>query len=437
MFFDPRAAKQLGAGQHLTVTGAPGLRLVATERFKTWTYRYRPPGSTSLKQVRLGHWPAMSVAEAVSAWQRLREARESGDDPQAAARPAMVAGRSGADAPAAALAAPTVDKIVRRYIDRLQGARRPQSALAAERALLAMLDAHPDVAATPAAELTRAQAYAVIDGRREHPTAAARLRSLLGAAWDDAYDPGDLPQDAPNWWRQVLRGKLKSKGKIMGGEHVGRRRRVLRLDEVATLLPWAAEHMHPLGADVLTLYLWTGARGSEIVSMRPEHVAQEPTGWWWTVPVALTKNAGREFATDLRIPLFGRALDVVRRRIDAVGVSGALFEAVSGKPYTQHDFSTYVYDLQPYSPKSKERPGRAVLPVTDWTPHHLRRTVRTGLASIGCPEEVAEAIVGHLPETIVATYNLHTYDAERLEWLGKWAKTLERLKAPKPRARQA
>lgn len=423
MFFDPRAAKALQPGQHLVVVGCPGLRLVASGPYKTWTYRYKPPGERNMKQVSLGHWPAVPVAEAVAAWSAKREARAAGEDPRASKAAARDAALASAAAPENG---PTVEKVVRRYIrGHLRASRTPASALAAERALLAMLEAHPDVAATPAAQLTRAQAYAVIDAKRSTPTAAAKLRSLLGAAWDDAYDPGVLPQDAPNWWRQVLRGKLKSKGKIVGGEHVGPKRRVLRLDEVGALLAWAADNMHALGFDVLVLYLWTGARGSEILSMRPEHVAEEPTGWWWTVPAALTKNAGHEFAMDLRVPLFGRALAVVQRRLAAVGESGVLFESTRGRPYTQHDFSTYVYDLQPYSIKSRERPGRPVLPVTDWSPHHLRRTVRTQLAALGCPREIAEAILGHMPATIEATYNLHTYDAERREWLDRWAGVLD------------
>lgn len=426
MYFDPRAAKALQAGQHLVVVGCPGLRLVAGDTVKTWVYRYRQTESGALKQVSLGRWPAMPVADAVAAWSVKRDAKASGDDPQAIKRAARAQAVAAAVAPADA-AGPTVDKIVRRYIKgHLKASRQPESALAAERALLAMLEQHSDVAATPAAELTRAQAYAVIDAKRATPTAAARLRSLLGAAWDDAYDPGVLAQDTPNWWRQVLRGKLKSKGKIVGGEHQGPKRRVLRLDEVGVLLAWAGEHMHELGRDVLTLYLWTGARGSEILSMRPEHVAQEPTGWWWTVPAALTKNAGHEFAQDLRVPLFGRALAVVRRRLDAA-VDGVLWPSTRGRAYTQHDFSTYVYDLQPYSMKAQARPGRVVLPVTHWTPHHLRRTVRTQLAALGCPREVGEAVLGHMPETIEATYNLHTYDAERREWLGRWAGVLEGL----------
>lgn len=117
------------------------------------------------------------------------------------------------------------------------------------------------------------------------------------------------------------------------------------------------------------------------------------------MPKELTKNARFPLAVDLRVPLVGRALAIVERRLKAVGESGWLFEDVRGEQYAQHDFSTYIYGLQPYSAKAARRQGDGlVLPVTGWTPHNLRRTSRTMLASLGCPKEVAEAILGHLPD---------------------------------------
>ena len=44
---------------------------------------------------------------------------------------------------------------------------------------------------------------------------------------------------------------------------------------------------------------------------------------------------------------------------------------------------------------------------------------RTMLAALGCPAEIAEAILGHQQPGIVATYNRHSYDTERREWLTK------------------
>ena len=134
-----------------------------------------------------------------------------------------------------------------------------------------------------------------------------------------------------------MKGRLKSKGKIIGGEHVGQTRRVLQPTEVATLLAWLP-NMHTLGRDAVLMYLWTCARGSEILAMRPEHVKQEGDVLWWTVPKSQTKNERHALAVDLRVPLFGQALAIVQRRVAAVGASGLLFEDVRGEQYTQAGF---------------------------------------------------------------------------------------------------
>ena len=46
------------------------------------------------------------------------------------------------------------------------------------------------------------------------------------------------------------------------------------------------------------------------------------------------------------------------------------------------------------------------------------------LADLGCPNEIGEALLGHLPANIVATYNRATYDAERVMWLGRLSELL-------------
>lgn len=414
MFFDARAAKLLRPGDHLVVDGAPGLRLVASVSRRAWVYRFKDP-SGRMKQAKLGEWPAMAFAGALAEWQGLRDARAAGDDPRAIKRPKRVE----------PVAACLVRTVVAGYI---AGHLRPlgtPAARAAERALDRLMAEAPELAGKPAELVTRADAFAALDARKAYPTAAARLRSLLAAAWSYGHDSGTLPDAAPNWWREVMRGRLRSKGKLLGGEHQGPARKLLRLEDVHTLLAWADAHMHPLGRDTLALYLWTCARGGEILSMRPEHLREEATGWWWTVPVALTKNAGNPNAVDLRVPLMGRARDVVLRRLAAVGPSGWLFATERGERYTQHAFSTYVYDLQPYSTKARRAAlhggdaARERLPVAGWTPHNLRRTSRTLLAGLGCPREVAEAILGHLPGVVEATYNRYSYDAERVVWLAR------------------
>jgi integrase len=416
MVFDVRAAKMLALGESMPIEGFQGLRLAARESRKTWLYRYRTPDGGT-KQVSIGQWPTLSLHDAIVRWQALRDLKASGVDPKDDRK----AKREEAKAAPAVF---TVRVLVERHYKALEAGRKPEGAAAARRSLERLLDDEPAFASKPAAEVSRSDAYDVLERRKATPTAAAKLRSMLATAWDEELDAGKLGE-VPNWWRQVQRGKLKSKGKIMGGQHVGRARVHLTLESLGTLLPWADEHMHQLGRDVLHLYLRTGTRGAEILGMLPEHVRQEKTGLWWTIPKALTKNAHLPEATDLRIPLIGEAGRIMTRRVKDAS-KGVLFAGPDGEPYTQHRFSTYIYDLQPYSAKAKRRQGSGlVLPVTGWTPHNLRRTARTLLASLGCPNEIGEAVVGHMPAEIIGTYNAYTYDAERLHWLAKLGEAID------------
>lgn len=428
MYFDVRAAKLLAAGQHLVIVGCPGLRLVATASRKTWTYRYKAVADGRMKQVAIGQWPAMSAHAAATQWETLRDQRGEGADPVTNRK----ADRKAGQVDSAAAKVYTVRNVVDDYIaGHIRVNRKAKGALAAERALGNLLDLNPDFADRPAASIKRADAFDILDGRKATPTAAQKLRSLLGSAWEYGLDSGRLDGEVANWWPQIMKGRMKSKGKIMGGEHVGQKRRVLQPAEVATLLAWLP-NMHALGRDVVQMYLWTCARGGEILGMRPEHVKKEGDVWWWTVPKSETKNERHALAVDLRVPLFGQALEIVLRRLKKVGAAGWLFEDDRGEQYEQKDFSTYVYQLQPYSIKEKAGLTRsernlACLPVINWTPHNLRRTGRTLLAQLGCPNEIGEAIIGHLPPDIVGTYNAYTYDAERLHWLGQLSIYLTKL----------
>ncbi len=58
-----------------------------------------------------------------------------------------------------------------------------------------------------------------------------------------------------------------------------------------------------------------------------------------------------------------------------------------------------------------------MLDIPSWTPHDLRRTVRTGLSRLKCPNEVAEAILGHTKGGVEGIYNLYKYDDECNKWL--------------------
>lgn len=430
--FDARAIKLLEAGQHLTSEEYPGLRVVASARGRSWIYRYRSPVDQAIRQVKLGAWPAMSVAAAVVAWEALRNQRDGGADPAAELRRQRSATKAQAlaEREAAAVRAMTVADVCDAYWHgHILSHRKPKGQTEVRRMFDRMLG---ELAKLPAAELTRAQAFDLISRHgAERPVVAGYLRSELGAAWDYAIDSGRLPESCPNWWRLILRGKLRSKGKAIAGEHVGTAKRVLSDDEVGRLIRWLP-NFSALIEDALILYLWTGCRGAEILAMEGREIRQEAGGqWWWVIPKAKTKNLHRDKATDLRVPLFGRGLAVVARRREIHG-EGYLFPARTrdGRlvPTEQKAVQSGVWIRQPYS-NTRPDEVRTRLPVTHWAPHDLRRTVRTMLAAMGCPGEVAEAILGHVPPGIVGVYNQHRYDAERVEWMRRLSERLEGLAA--------
>ncbi|WP_367847040.1 tyrosine-type recombinase/integrase [Rhodoferax sp. WC2427] len=423
MQFDARTAKLLKPGERIIVDGCPGLRLEASATTRTWIYRYKSPTDGNMRQVAIGRWPAMSAVAAATEWAVLRSKRDSGVDLSKEKK----AARSKAAAPKAETY--TVAAVCRDYIaGHIKLRRKAKGAAEVERLFKKLL---APIADQEAATLKRSQAFSLLEGLVETPVQAQQIRQELGAAWDYVLDAGRLPEDTPNWWRLIMRGRLKSKGKRIEGKHIGVTKRFLSDAEAGELIRWLPNFSKAI-CDVLTLYLWTGSRGAEVVQMEHCEITEEVDGLWWTLPKAKTKNARHELATDLRVPLGGRAEAVVRRRM--LLSKGFLFPSAAAKGYlSQKAVQTAVHYHQPYS-KTTPKNVRPRLTVTHWSPHDLRRTVRTMLAAMGCPDEVAEALLGHMPEGIKAVYNRHSYDKERRLWLTRLAEHLEVLAStPLPR----
>lgn len=421
MQFDARAAKLLQAGQHIMVDGCPGLRLEATETTRTWTYRFKSPVDGKMRQRKIGRWPAVSLAKAATEWEALRNVRESGVDPALAEKEARAQKVVKASEERAGVY--TVRRLVDDYLKgHIDVHRKPKGRAEVRR----MLDRNlGDLALEQAATLKRAQAFQFLEDMAATPVQAASIKQELGAAWDYALDAGRVPQETPNWWRQIMKGRLRSKGKVLLGESTGPSKRVLSDVETGTLIRWLP-NFTKLVDDALALYLWTCTRGAEIMSMTAEEITEEPDGLWWTVPKAKTKNARHALATDLRVPLVGRAEAVVRRRLQEAP-EGYLFPSPGRYGYVeQKTIGVAVHYRMPYCNTYPDL-VRPRLTVTKWAPHDLRRTSRTLLAAIGCPNEVAEAILGHVQPGVQGVYNLHAYDKERRVWLKKLDAKLEQL----------
>lgn len=428
MSFNARRAKSLEPGEHIIVDHAPGLRLVATATRRTWTYRYKSPVDGAMRQIAMGQWPEMSYPSALAVWEQLKRRRDAGEDLAREKRRAAAVAQARSDVRGRD-GIYTVRQLIEDYLQgHVERHRKPKGSAEARRLLV---NYTTKIHALQPADVGRSMAFSLLEGVAvKTPVLANSLRSELGAAWDYALDAGRVPEETPNWWRQVLRGKLRSRGKIVDGKHQGVKLRTLQGREVAQLIAHLPR-FSAMVADLLTLYLWTGARGAEIIAMTGDEVGQEADGWWWTVPREKQKMARNENLTDLRVPLVGRALDVVRRRRSAYG-AGYLFPSRPGSKLMhveQKLIGVAVWTSRPDVVKRYNYAPERALDMDPWAPHDLRRTVRTQLAALGCQDGVAEAVLGHLPAGIVGTYNRHSYDAERRTWLTKLSEHWEQLAA--------
>ena len=194
-----------------------------------------------------------------------------------------------------------------------------------------------------------------------------------------------------------------------------RRGRVLSESEICAFWEKAETcGMHRLTALALKLVLVTGQRPGEVAGMSRKEI----DGELWTIP------AGRrgKTETDHVVPLTRTALSVVEEAATETTRLGRrhqrtgdfVFEAKPGSPITPEAIARAVKRYgQSIGNQNDERWGT-------WTPHDLRRTVRTGLAAIGVDEVTAEAAIGHTRKGIAAVYDVHGYAKEKRVALEAW-----------------
>ena len=211
----------------------------------------------------------------------------------------------------------------------------------------------------------------------------------LRAAWKYAMMAGVLPDGANPW--------LKLKVALPG-----RKDRFLSVAEVTQLVSWLRtdEHVHAIVRDALLLTLGTGARSGEVIAMKT--VDLDLAAGTWTL--GKTKNGlGRV------VYLNEFALDVLRGR-DLTG---------------EHAFELRRQQWLANVVNRAIAGGRC--PIKGWSPHDLRRTMRTGLARLGVSHEVAELCLGHRLGGVAGIYNLYGYAEEQRRALTFWGEHLRSL----------
>jgi len=191
------------------------------------------------------------------------------------------------------------------------------------------------------------------------------------------------------------------------------RNRVLDDREVVALWKATGRLGVPFGPAVRLLLL-TGVRRDEAGCLRWDEL--DLAGGWANLPASRMK--GRR---DFKVPLSTSAKAIIE-----------------GQP----KLGPYVFTTTGKTPISGWGNAKDTLdtlmaeelgqPAPYWRFHDLRRTVASGLASLGYSLQVIKRVLGHAPASSDVTsvvYNWHAYDDEAMEAVQKWANHIARLVA--------
>lgn len=378
-----------------------GLKLTAAG-LKTFILRYPVDGRQRMKVI--GAWPTWTLEAARAEAHRLLREIDRGHDPLEEKRRRR--------------AEPTVAELADEWL------RKHASGLKSEKAVRALVenDLLPSLGNMKVSDVRRRDVIDVIEAKAA--TAPRQAALLLGHARRLLDYATDRDLIAANSLAGLKPGSVKVEGRRDPLKSVVRQR-ILDHDEIRDL--WArleTADLHRLTALALKLVLVTGQRPGEVAGMHEREIA----GRVWTIPAdrrGKTETVHTVYLTDTALRIIEDAKAEItrlqaRRREPWAGY---IFEAWPGRPISNAALCRAV-DRQHEALGAKD-----VAPWGRWTPHDLRRTMRTGLSACRVRPDIAELTIGHTKRGIVAVYDQHGFDAERRAALEAWEARLLRIAA--------
>jgi integrase len=122
------------------------------------------------------------------------------------------------------------------------------------------------------------------------------------------------------------------------------------------------------------------------------------------------------------VPLSPAVLDVLAG-VRRIGKAGLIFTTNGQTPVS--GFDRAATRIRAAVADAAERERGEPVDIPHWTFHDLRRTAVTGMARLGFPVQVVEALVNHASGAVsgvAAVYNRHDYAPEKRAALDAWAR---------------
>ena len=131
----------------------------------------------------------------------------------------------------------------------------------------------------------------------------------------------------------------------------------------------------------------------------------------WTIPAEKTKNKKL-----YRVPLNKIALELLDEAKQLSANQSWIFLSPNSDIHVQPEALTRAV-----------RRNKKIINIDDITPHDLRRTASSLMASIGVQRFIVKKILNHSDGTVTAIYDRYAYDKEKREALDLWNDKLEKI----------
>lgn len=356
---------------------------------KSWALRYRWAGRPS--KLTLGKWPLMGVADARTAATEAVDKIEHGRDP-AAEKKATRAARLEAELSERDKVKTLIDQYDKRHLVKLKSRKTVRRELDRH-----VVEVWGDRSIQ---DIQRRDVIDLLDGIADsgRVVSANRVRAYLKTFFGWCVERDIIPMSPATGVKPLA--KEVSRDRVLSDNEVRWFWRACELEGQ----PWG-----PLAK----MLLLTGQRLGEVAGVSND----ELSGDTWSMAASRTKN-GR--AHD--VPLSKAVRDLLDE-MDRIDGPAGLYHTTTGRTA-----------LSGFNRGRKHLADRMVTVASDeaceaveiphWTFHDLRRTAATGMARLGIPVRVTEAVLNHVSGTgggIVAVYQRHDYADEKRRALDAWA----------------
>ena len=334
---------------------------------KTWYIRYR--FDNKRRSMKLGYYPALSLADARKAAIKELTDVSMGIDPQAKKEEYNNA--------------PTMTDLWKEYqamLDRRTKKKAPATLRDEQRKWEKELD--PVIGKMKVVDVTPAILADLLDKKADTaPVSANRLHSLLSVLFKPALRKSWISIHPLQWI-----------GKPSGAE--APRKRVLSDEELKTLWPYFNK-LSDNPRDMLRLGLFTCQRPGEISKLRWEHIDLDQKIW----TQHNTKNGSVHIT-----PLSHHTMWILLKRWKGE-TKGYVFISKYNRGRANKEYST----------GTKSARGRVQRDsgITGWHAHDIRRTGRTIMSRLQIDQHIRERILNHSQQGVVGIYDQYDYLKEK------------------------